>query len=193
MERSVEKSDKVSLVDSLLDWAEIIVFALFCVVFCFTFLFRIADVHGHSMENTLFENDKLVISRLMYTPQCGDIVVVNSQTLGETIIKRVIATANQTVVINYSENTVSVDGEVLDEPYIKEKIMEVSGNFAQINYNEDSDTYEYKVPLGYVFVLGDNRNNSADSRAIGCIPYDEIVGKAVFRIYSEQAQIGKVD
>lgn len=182
---------KNAAVDTVLDWAETLVFSVFLVIVCFTFVFRIANVVGHSMENTLFEDDRLIISHLWYYPDQGDIVVINSQTMNETIIKRVIATSNQSVVIDYNAGTVTVDGEVIDEPYIKEEMIG-TGNFSEAYYNSENDTYEYKVPFGYVFVLGDNRNNSADSRVIGCVPEEEIVGRVVFRVYSEKAGLGKV-
>lgn len=186
-----EYEKKGSAVDTILDWAETLVFSVFLVVVCFTFVFRIANVVGHSMENTLFEGDRLIISHLCYYPELGDIVVVNSETMNETIIKRVIATSNQEVVIDYKEGTVKVDGKIIDEPYIKEKMREL-GSFSGDYYNIKKDVYEYKVPFGYVFVLGDNRNGSADSRAIGCVAEEEIVGRVVFRIYSERAELGVV-
>lgn len=184
---------KVSAFDVFWDWAEIFVFAFFLVIICFTFIFRIANVVGQSMQNTLFEDDKLVISHLFYTPAQDDIVVINSEVLDETIVKRIIATGNQKVVIDYNKGTVSVDGEVIDEPYIKNSFMEDTGLFSSSFYNEENDTYEYNVPFGYVFVMGDNRNNSTDGRAIGFVSTDEIVGRLMFRVYSKQADIGKVD
>lgn len=78
-------------VDNLLDFLEIIVMAMFVVVLVFTFVFRTVNVQGQSMQDTLFENDSLVISKLLYTPKQGDIVVVNSSVLDNRIIKRIIA------------------------------------------------------------------------------------------------------
>ena len=187
------KSDKNnSLADSLLDWAETVVFAVFMVLLCFMFVFRIATVNGESMENTLFQNDKLVISHLLYTPKQGDIVVINSDVMEETIIKRIVAVQNQKVVIDCKKGTITVDGKFLDEPYVKEDFLSEANLFAKEFYNSDNDTYEYKVPFGYVFVLGDNRNKSTDSRRIGFVPKSEIVGRVVFRFYSEKAGLGKV-
>ena len=82
-------------VDNLLDFLEIIVMAMFVVVLVFTFVFRTVNVQGQSMQDTLFENDSLVISKLLYTPKQGDIVVVNSSVLDNRIIKRIIAVEGQ--------------------------------------------------------------------------------------------------
>lgn len=182
-----------SFFEAVLEWAETLVFSVFLVIICFTFVFRIANVVGQSMENTLFENDRLIISHLFYTPENGDIVVIDSKDLDEMIIKRIIATSNQHVEIDYNDGTVTVDGEVLSEPYIKEHDMRSTGRFADAYYNEEKDIYEYEVPFGCVFVLGDNRNNSADSRMFGCVSQEDIVGRVMFRIYSETAGLGRVD
>ena len=86
-------------VDNLFDFLEIIVMAMFVVVLVFTFVFRTVNVQGQSMQDTLFENDSLVISKLLYTPKQGDIVVVNSSVLDNRIIKRIIAVEGQKVEI----------------------------------------------------------------------------------------------
>ena len=180
------KNEKI---DIFLDFAEIILFSIFIVIMVFTFLFRIANVEGVSMENTLFNGDKLVMTHLFYTPKDGDIIVINSDKLNETIIKRVIGTANEWVSIDAKNSTVSVNGRILEEDYIKEKDF----NCAYLdpeNYNEKKDVYEYFVPFGYVFVMGDNRNNSTDSRAIGLISEEDVAGKAVLRIYTQRGKLG---
>ena len=115
----MKRRDKKSVVDLILEWIETFVFAVFIVLFCFTFIFRIVTVNGQSMENTLFNNDRLIVSHLMYTPKQGDIIIANSHILDETIIKRIIAVGNQTVEIDCKNNTVSVDGKILDEDYVK--------------------------------------------------------------------------
>ena len=178
--------------DAFLDFIEVILFSIVIVIMVFTFLFRIANVEGVSMENTLFNGDKLVMTHLFYTPKDGDIIVINSDKLNETIIKRVIGTANEWVSIDAKNSTVSVNGKILEEDYIKEKDF----NCAYLNpenYNEEKDVYEYFVPFGYVFVMGDNRNNSTDSRAIGLIPEEDVAGKAVLRIYTQRGKLGWVE
>lgn len=178
--------------DAFLDFIEVILFSIFIVIMVFTFLFRIVNVEGVSMENTLFNGDKLVMTHLFYTPKDGDIIVINSDKLNETIIKRVIGTANEWVSIDAKNSTVSVNGKILEEDYIKEKDF----NCAYLNpenYNEENDVYEYFVPFGYVFVMGDNRNNSTDSRAIGLIPEEDVAGKAVLRIYTQRGKLGWVE
>lgn len=188
----MKRRDKKSVVDLILEWIETFVFAVFIVLFCFTFIFRIVTVNGQSMENTLFNNDRLIVSHLMYTPKQGDIIIANSHILDETIIKRIIAVGNQTVEIDCKNNTVSVDGKILDEDYVKKNEFK-DGLCNNTFYNSENQTYEFKVPFGYVFVMGDNRNHSTDSRMIGCVPKSEIGGRAVFRFYSEKAKLGKIN
>lgn len=180
-----------SFLSSALGWAETIVMAVFVVILMFTFVFKIVLVVGSSMENTLFQDDRLIISNLCYSPDAGDIIVINSDVMDEVIVKRVVATANETVSINYDSCTVEVDGRIIDEPYIKEQMIN-TGSFSDLFYNSKSGCYEYRIPFGYVFVMGDNRNHSTDSREIGLVSEDEILGRVVYRFYSEKADRGKV-
>ena len=139
------------------------------------------------MEHTLQDSDRLVISDFMYKPKCGDIIVVNLHgTFNERIIKRVIATSGQTLNIDFDKNQVFVDGELLDEPYASTKME--PRNIVQRNYEEGRTIDKYGdipevIPEGYVFVMGDNRENSLDSRysEIGVINEKDIVGKVNFR------------
>lgn len=185
---------KAGFADSLLDLLETVVTAVFCVIILFTFIMKIVTVNGKSMENTLTNGDMLIVRNLFYTPKQNDIIVVRSQTLDKMIIKRVIAVSGQKVVIDYNEDKVYVCGrdeepdenDVLDEPYILEKDMIDPENYLSEKYfDENSRSYVYTVPAGFVFVLGDNRNDSTDSRAIGLIDLGDVEGKAVFRFVSK--------
>lgn len=185
-------SRRTSKFDIFLDFLEILAFSVFLAILVFTFLFRIAVVQGSSMEHTLHNGDRLVMTHLFYTPKDGDIVVVNSESLNETIIKRVIGTANEWVRIDLENNTVTVNDVVLEEDYIAEDFFN-EAYFDSQYFNEEKGIYEYFVPYGYIFVMGDNRNNSTDSRSIGLIPEKDIAGKAVLRIYSQQGELGWIE
>lgn len=179
---SPEAADGGTWRAELYDWIESIVFSLAVVVIVFTFFFRIVGVGGVSMENTLnagvvYENqfvDRVIITHLNYTPAHGDIVVLYSKGLRESVIKRVIAVGGDTVNIDFDRHIVYVNGKALSEPYIREPTAE-----------RGDVRFPVTVPAGHVFVMGDNRNDSYDSRyqAVGMIDNRDIIGKAVLRIY----------
>jgi signal peptidase I len=165
-------AEQTSIAAEAYDWAESIVFALAIVVTIFTFIVRPVGVVGESMMNTLQNGDKVVICNLNYTPKQGDIVVLSTKAVTTPIIKRVIAVGGQTVKIDYDTNKVYVDGKEYDAP-IKEEMLP-----------EGDTTFPLKVQPGHVFVMGDNRNDSLDSRfsQIGQVDVKDIIGHAVFRI-----------
>ncbi len=171
--------------DDLLDWCDSFVFSLFIIILVFMFVLRIVEVDGSSMYSTLEDKDTILITHMFSDPKQGDIVVLNSEALDKTIIKRVIGTEGQTVEIDYNTSSVYVDGQKLDESYLSGSALSMrnSSEFDQDYYDESTDTYKYTVPEGYVFVLGDNRNNSTDSRKIGFVPVDHILGKAFIRVF----------
>ena len=162
------------------DWLEIFVFAASVVLLVFIFIARTAIVQGPSMENTLFEGQALIMSDLFYTPEKGDIIVFQEKQSGymEPIVKRVIATEGDVVDIDFNTWTVTVNGEKLEETYVKREVG------AMVNYMDGND-YPYTVPDGKVFVMGDNRNHSIDSRSrtIGAVDERFIIGEVKFRVW----------
>lgn len=181
---------KKGLLYDILDIAECVMAAAFAVFLVFTYLIHIVSVQGTSMVPTLEDGDRIIVSALGYTPKNGDVVVINGKKsyllsedgrivekdgLGKSIVKRVIAKGGQTVDFNFETGEVFVDGKVQNEPYIKEIT----------HRDEYAFDYPLEVPEGYVFVLGDNRNLSKDSRHpdVGLVSEDEIIGEAVLRIY----------
>ncbi|MGM9608006.1 MAG: signal peptidase I [Oscillospiraceae bacterium] len=159
-------------------WLQALVMALVALILLFTFVGRIIAVDGPSMLPTLHDGDMLLLRSIGYTPEQGDIVVLTkdfSHYTDQPIVKRVIAVGGQTVRIDYEESKVYVDGVALDEPYINESIMIRPGPGSALSIEE------LTVPEGSVFVLGDNRNDSSDSRHVelGAIDERYILGKAV--------------
>ena len=156
------------------DWIRCMLFAISIVVVCLTFVFRLVDVDGSSMDDTLATKDKVIVTNFFYTPQNNDIVVIShGNDYPNPIIKRVIATEGQSVKLDYENNRIIVDGVVIDEPYIKGTTF--SGNFGDNIIPE-------VIPEGKLFVLGDNRKVSLDSRSteIGLIDVENVIGKAQF-------------
>ena len=184
------------LEDTVYDWARSLIAAVVGVVLLFTFLVRLIGVSGPSMQNTLYTGDRiLVLNSLLCDFQPGDVVVVNAYNapLDETLVKRIIAVGGQTVDIDFITGTVYVDGEALDEPYIKEPTYTADGVSFPLTLEEDE-----------VFIMGDNRNHSTDSRSIQLGPVKEgyIQGKAVFLLFPgvtpdtgtrEWSRIGLID
>ena len=185
-------------------WILWCILALLIVFSCF---FRISIVEGESMINTLEDQDKLLLSTRLYTVECGDIIVVNDDTteLGHPIIKRVIALGGQTV--KFTRDAIYVDGVKLDEPYVyTEDHQNIFGEFTEYKYtvypsealeplltsSEDGVYFEIRVPDGEIFVMGDHRNNSKDSRDFGTLHEDKIVGEVILRLLPF-SKLGKIE
>lgn len=174
-----EKKVKKELLPMLFDTLEIFCLSVVLVILVFTFVGRMATVVGDSMEPTLQNGDRVLVSSFFYTPECGDIVVVQKESGhydDQLLIKRVIAKGGQTITFNFADWTVSVDGEIVDEPYINR----VLGAMKKGDITGDTVT----VPEGCYFVMGDNRNFSADSRydTVGFVKETEIVGHTIVRL-----------
>ena len=173
-EQEVDKSDSGALENTIYDWARCLVSAVVGVVLLFVFVFRMIGVSGGSMQNTLFTGDRLLILNSAFCNfEQGDIVVINAYNaqLDDTIIKRIVAVGGQTINIDFETGTVYVDGKELEEDYIKEPTFTTGGTQFPLTLAEDE-----------VFVMGDNRNASTDSRSamLGAVKKDYIQGEAFF-------------
>lgn len=166
---------------AIYDFVEMIAVITIIIILCFAFVLRLNVVDGPSMENTLHTGEYLVVSDLLYKPRAGDIVVLHDMTASEKynkpLVKRVIATEGQTVDIDFDTWTLTVDGKVVDES----SYANLEGEYL---LRADYD-FPITIDKGCVFVMGDHRNNSADSRKaeIGQIDERNIVGKVYARIF----------
>ncbi|MBQ0097393.1 MAG: signal peptidase I [Oscillospiraceae bacterium] len=166
--------------NTIYDWISCVIIALVVVLILLTYVFRLIDVDGTSMEPTLINTDKVVVTDLFYTPHDGDIVVIShGEEYQKPLVKRVIATAGQTLKIDYEKNEVYVDGNLLQENYIQGET--IKGN---------NENIPEVIPEGKVFVMGDNRPISLDSRyhEVGLIDVSSIIGKAQFVIIPHKLQ-----
>ena len=162
----------------LYEWVQSLVGSVLVVVAIFTFVIRLMGVDGHSMLNTLQHGDRLLVvnSMLYHDYKYGDIVILRKDGVfdDDPIVKRVIAVEGQTVDIDFAEGIVYVDGEALEEDYIREP-----------TYTAEGTEFPLTVPEGSIFVMGDNRNGSSDSRdyRLGTVDTRYVIGKAAFLIF----------
>ncbi|HAN20570.1 MAG TPA: signal peptidase I [Clostridiales bacterium] len=176
--------NKQHLFKGFFEYVETFCYALVLMILLFMFVFRYVSVDGESMRDTLQDEDKLVISDLLYTPKTGDIVVIKFSPM--PLIKRVIATGGQTVKIDYENWAVYIDGNPIPLP--ESYVRRTSGKML---FGEE-DIEEFTVEEGKVYVMGDNRNNSLDSRDFGQFNEKDILGRVIFRVFPI-SEFGKVD
>ena len=171
MEKNIKTASKG--VRSMYEWLEEIVFALVAVILVFTFLFRVVTVTGKSMLPNFVEGEKVVVTNLGHDIEQGTVVVVTN-VLEEPIIKRVIAVGGQTLKIDFDTGEVYVDGVLQHEDYTSTPTT-----------NPGDMEIPEVIPEGYVFVMGDNRNDSTDSRykKVGLVDVNNILGKAQMVIF----------
>ena len=164
-----ERKDKRR--EGIYDWIEVFTAAVTIVVIMLSFIMRIATVRGHSMDNTLSDGQVLIMSDMFYTPKQGDIIVTGGQKLH----------------IDFTNWEVTVDGKLIDEEYVKRGIPGVSMDkeeYYSVYSSYFDETGSITIPEGYLFVMGDNRNESSDSRSIyvGLVRENEVLGKVVFSL-----------
>lgn len=178
----------------LFDALEMFAWSLAILLLIFTFVLRLCRVEGASMENTLYDGENLLLYSLFYEPEQDDIIVFHltdeEPNLEKMLVKRVIATGGQTVEIDFKNNTIFVDGVLYEDEHATLKnsadqiIDRYLGNRPNWNYNIKNDVMTVTVPEGHLFVLGDNRNFSRDSRDSSIMFVDErcVLGKVIVRI-----------
>lgn len=171
-----EQQEKIKGRD-LYDWVQALVCSVLTVVLVFTFGVRIIGVDGHSMVPTLQDGDRLlVVNSMFYSDyKYGDIVVLTKDSfLSKPIVKRVIAVGGQTVDIDFTSGSVYVDGKLLKEDYINE-----------LTFTAEGMEFPLTVPEGSIFVMGDNRNHSNDSRDsnLGTVDTRYVIGKAFVLVF----------
>ena len=178
---STEEKKPETMEDALYSWGQALVTAVVGVVILFTFFFRLIGVNGPSMQDTLYTGDRLLVinSLLCGEYKSGDVVVARNYNaeLSETIVKRIVAVGGQTVDIDFAAGVVYVDGQAMDEPYVKEPTYKPEGIQFPVTLAEDE-----------VFLMGDNRNHSTDSRSdtLGPVNVGYLQGKAVFLLIPGQ-------
>lgn len=164
----------------LLDWTEELVVAIVLIAAVFTFCFRVITVSGTSMVPNYADGDRILMVNRFTPPKQGDVVVIIN-VLQDPIIKRVIATQGQTVDFDYEKKAVLVDGQAVDETAFGLENGITEYPYASFQLLEFPQT----VPEGCIFVLGDNRAVSEDSRyqVVGMVDQRDVLGKALFRVF----------
>lgn len=167
------------------EWIQAIVIALVVSFLLKNYVLTLVKVQGESMEPTLQNSDRIYVNRFMYKPEKGDIIIFEPESdPNKPYVKRVIATEGDTVYIDFSSGDVYVNNELLDEKYILEPTHRygsyIMSLIEQGNYSKENPIV---IEEDKIFAMGDNRNNSKDSREIGQVPVDDIMGHALFRFW----------
>ena len=205
-DKESNKQKKSGFASGLFDYLEIFVVSIAAVLLLFTFGARLCRVDGGSMKNSFEDGQMLIISNFFYTPDNGDVIVFHQiEYFQKPLVKRVIATGGQTVTINFEKKSIEIKNTKTGEPvafndefatyynpdetdfgdrYAWENNWEHSELYKKVNavYNEQDGSYTFDVPEGMLFVMGDNRNNSSDSRLLGFIDERTVLGKAIVRV-----------
>lgn len=176
---------KQNALHAVFSWVDDLVFYFAVFMLIMSFLIRPVVVNGISMMNTLNHTDVLLLSGFLYTPDYGDIVVISNDDNGsEPIIKRVIGLSGDVITVDYETYTVYRNGEPLTEEYAR---VDPQKGFGEMS---DHTQYPVTVPENCVFVMGDNRGNSKDSRQVGMLSSGQILGKVLFRVYHNTEKFG---
>ncbi|MBE6876236.1 MAG: signal peptidase I [Ruminococcus sp.] len=180
------------IIGEMIDIISAAMIPIFLMILLFTYVFRVAIVQGDSMLPTLQDEDRLLVSQLQTRPHDGDIVVINAddailfaesgslymaEGLHKSIVKRVVAVGGQTLDISSEEGVVYINGEAQKELY--------TNTITQLPDLGNAFEYPFTVPEGFVFVMGDNRDISLDSRYVnvGLVPEEQIEGTVLLRLY----------
>ncbi len=196
-----------SFVKGLFEILEMLGIAIAVVVLIITFFFRFSNVDGESMTYTINENDTLLVSMAFYEPKKGDVIIFQAPDydLNKPLVKRIIATEGDTLEINFDTWEVKVNGVALDEDYVRyhpylpkgeDKLYvqnypdwdmdtQSIGGIEEGSYDPVAKIFTATIPEGHVFAMGDNRNNSHDSRSadIGMVDERYIIGKVICRLF----------
>ena len=195
-EVKTKEEKRATLINDITETIESVIYWVFAVILINIFIISRARVDGSSMLPTLTHNDRLCYVHFLYEPKDGDIVIIDNDALEKPLVKRVIATAGQELNIDNETGLVYVDGKELDEQLYVEGEKLTARHFISsltsipLMSTYSADDFPVVIPEGFIFVMGDNREGSQDSRfsSVGLIPEEEILGKVLFKYYASDPQ-----